>query len=244
MKVYLQTILGEQLTTAGAPIWGYTKKIMAPKKGAPEPINKSNKFRLVVFEGDFSDGSVSEIAQALNQALRPSIPPMVRQLPNGKPQTQLLSPAAEEEIHTEEQDQGVIGHADEEGGETPAASPSRPVRLPAKPRKHRQPELVDLDWNGTGGPTFKEFAAQKAPKSKARKYLVAALWLKEYGGTLTVNADRAYSAFRAAGWSVAFSDWDQPFRNLVFSDQMRKGQTAGEYLITTVGQGALEEAEK
>ena len=47
--------------------------IDAPKRHvAAEPIKKSNKFRLVVFEGDFSDESVSEIAQALTSPLKPS----------------------------------------------------------------------------------------------------------------------------------------------------------------------------
>ena len=65
---------------------------MAPKKQVAELARKSNKFRLVVFEGDMSDGSVSEIAHALSAALRPTTSPVVRQLHNGKAAAQLIAP--------------------------------------------------------------------------------------------------------------------------------------------------------
>jgi len=213
---------------------------MALKRPVAELAKKSNKFRLVVFEGDLTDGSISELAQALTQAIRPTTPTGVRQLSNGKPAPKLIAPEANPEETPEDEEEGTIeGEPDEASEETPVAP--KPQRA-ARP-KPKQPELVDLDWNGTGGPSFKDFAKEKAPSSKNRKYLVAAFWLKEYGGHPTVNADKVYSAFRTAGWSVAFPDWSQPFRNLVHSDYMRKGANAGEYSITTVGEGMLEKPE-
>lgn len=213
---------------------------MAPKKQGPETPKKSNKIRLVVFEADLSDGNLTEITQAITMALKPTVQPIYRQLPNGRPPAQLLPPSDDADAQDESEEDAAIEAADEQ--EAPAAQvPAKPQRPRTKPK---QPELVDLDWTGTGGPTFKEFAAEKAPKSRARKYLVAACWLKEFGGYPTVNANQVYSAFRAAGWSVAFADWHQPFRNLVHSDHMRKGTNSGEYSITTVGEGVLEKAEE
>jgi hypothetical protein len=214
---------------------------MAPKKPLVDPVKKSNKFRLVVFEGDMSDGSVSEIAHALSAALRPTSPAVLRHLHNGKPAAQLIAPEQEVEDQVEEEEQATDVETGEESEEAPV-QPAKPAR-PSRPKKYKQPELVDLDWTGTGGPTFKEFAKEKAPTGKNRKYLVAALWLKEYGGQPTVSADKMYSAFRTAGWSVAFADWDQPFRNLVQNDFMRRGANSGEYSITTVGEGLLEKPE-
>ncbi len=214
---------------------------MATKKTGQEPGKKSNKFRLVVFEGDFSDDSVSEIAQALTSALRPSVAPSYRQISNGKPPAQILPPSEDDAEYEEN-----AGEQPEESEvlEAEASTATPKAVKPSKPKKHKQPELVDLDWIGTGGPAFKDFAKEKAPKSKSRKYLVAALWLKEYGGHPTVNADKIYSAFRAANWSVAFADWGQTFHNLVHSDHMRKGTNTGEFSITTVGEGLLEKAEE
>ena len=125
---------------------------------------------------------------------------------------------------------------------TQTAAQSRAPK-PATKKRFKQPEFVELDWDGTNGPTFKEFAATKAPKSKNRKYLVATFWLKEFGGSPTVSADKDHSCFKTAGWSVAFADWGQTFRNLVHADQLRNTGTPGEFSITTVGEGTLQEAE-
>src|SRR5580658_9334801 len=98
---------------------------MAPKKSATEPAKKSNKFRLVVFEGDFIDGSFSEIAQALTSALRPTATPVVRHIQNGKPAAQLLAPGAEEDVQAEEEDADI-----EAGVEQPDAEAEAAPRMP------------------------------------------------------------------------------------------------------------------
>ena len=114
---------------------------MAPKKTAPEPVKKSNKFRLVVFEGDMSDGSVAEIAQALSAALRPTAPTVVRQLPNGRPVGQLLAPEAEEETQVDEAD---VLEAEEEHPEAEAVVANRPAR-PPRPKTFKTPDFVELE---------------------------------------------------------------------------------------------------
>jgi hypothetical protein len=215
---------------------------MAPKKPIAETAKKSNKFRLVVFEGDFSDGSVSEIAQALTQALRPATPPAVRQLHNGKPAAQLIAPEPEGEEQVEEEEQVIDGEPGEGAEEEPVAAPKVP-RV-SRPKVFKNPDFVELEWNGTGTPpvSLKEFAIEKAPKSRNRKYLVAAYWLKEHAGRPNVNIDMMYSCFKTAGWSVGFKDWRAPFDNLTYSNHMRK-VGVGEFTITTLGEGALQTPE-
>ena len=209
---------------------------MAPKKAVPEFVRKSNKFRLVVFEGDMSDGSVAEIAQALSAALRPTAPTVVRQLPNGRPAGQLLAPEAEEEIQTDEVD---ILEGEEEHAETEAAEPK--LARPARTKTYKNPDFVELEWNGTGAPplSLKDFAKTKAPKTKARKYLIATFWLKEHASCPSVNINMMYSCFKTVGWSVGFKDWRQTFDNLVHSEHLRKVGT-GEFSITTLGEGTLQ----
>jgi len=215
---------------------------MALKKPVAEPAKKSNKFRLVVFEGDMSDGSVSEIAQALSVALRPTAPSLVRQLPNGKPAAQLIAPEAEAEPELEEESEALEAEVEEPDANA-AADDSKPART-TRQKTFKNPEFVELDWNGTGTPpvSLKEFAYGKAPKSRNRKYLVAAYWLKEHAGRPNVNIDMMYSCFKTAGWSVGFKDWRAPFDNLTRSDHMRKVGT-GEFTITTFGEGALQTPE-
>ena len=215
---------------------------MALKRPVAEPAKKSNKFRFVVFEGDFSDGSVSELAQAITSALRPTAPPVVRQLHNGKPAAQLIAPEAEGEEQGVEGEELIDDELVEDAEETPVATPKAP-RVP-RPRVFKNPEFVELEWNGTGTPpvSLKDFANGKAPKSRNRKYLVAAYWLKEHAGRPNVNIDMMYSCFKTAGWSVGFKDWRAPFDNLTYSDHMRKVGT-GEFTITTLGEGVLQTPE-
>jgi hypothetical protein len=216
---------------------------MAPKKHvAAEPVKKSNKFRLVVFEGDFSDDSVSEIAQALTSALKPSAPLVMRQLQNGKPAGQLLPPEPEGDDEIEDEEQVIDAEVEETaGGETPAAPKTPRV---TKPKVFKNPDFVELEWNGTGTPSvsLKDFAKQKDPKTKGRRYLVAALWLRDHAGHPSANIDQMYSCFRTAGWPVGFNDWRAPFDNLVYSKHMRKTGT-GEFAITTLGEGLLQTPE-
>jgi len=214
---------------------------MGPKKPVAEPAKKSNKFRLVVFEGDMSDGSVSEIAHALSAALRPTTSPVVRQLHNGRPAAQLIAPEAEGEEQVEEEEV-VDSEPTEDAEETQVATPKVP-RVP-RPKVFKNPEFVELEWNGTGASpmSLKDFASGKAPKSRNRKYLVAAYWLKEHAGRPNVNIDMMYSCFKTAGWSVGFKDWRAPFDNLTYSDHMRKVGT-GEFTITTLGEGVLQTPE-
>jgi hypothetical protein len=207
---------------------------MALKKPVAEPAKKSNKFRLVVFEGDMSDQSVSEIAQALTSALRPTTPAVVRQLHNGKPAAQLIAPEAEGEERAEEDEEVVDGEPTVETQEVPEA-PETPKT--SRPRKPKPPEyLPDLitDINA-----FKEFAKEKNPTSKNQQYLVAAYWLKKFGNTATVTADMVYTCYKAAPWPAGFNDWDQTFRNLVYAELMRK-VGKGEFAINPTGEHQVE----
>jgi hypothetical protein len=187
---------------------------MTPKKQPAEPVRKSNKFRLVVFEGDLSDGSISELAQALTTALKPTAPPIIRHLPNGKAAAQLLAPDSEEEMQYEDEEQMIDGEGSNDTEEIPA--PAKSAKTPRTKKPPKPPTyLPDLITDMTA---FKEFAKQKAPKSKSQQYLVAAFWLKKFGSVENVNADMIYTCYKSAPWPAGFNDWNQTFHNLVHDD--------------------------
>lgn len=207
---------------------------MAPKRVVAEPTKKSNKFRLVVFEGDFSDDSVSEIAQALTSALKPTAQPIIRQLSNGKHAAQIPPHEAEEDAQ-EEEDDAVIDAA--VADESEEATPTQKAPRPSRPKKTKQPGyLHDLISDGNAA---KAFASEKAPASKNRQYLTAIYWLKEMNSTPTANRDKVYTFYKTVGWNVGFNDWNQPFHNLVSEDLIRKGDTAGEYAINPTGEAVV-----
>jgi hypothetical protein len=137
---------------------------MAPKK--PESGTRSNRIRFVMLDADISDGNLSELTEAITIALRPSSSAPIRQLPSQTPLPAILP--AETPVLVEEADE-VAGAAVEDTGDGTASAPKTKAKLPLPNYIH------DLDLKGNGGPSFKEYAAQKAPTSHARRYLVAAL---------------------------------------------------------------------
>jgi hypothetical protein len=198
---------------------------MAKKPG--ESSGRSNKIKFVLVEADISDGNLSELTQAITAALRPSIV-HARQI--NRSNNAALPPAGPPEDDVIEQD--VTDPEEEESEEVAAAAKS------SKPKKPKQPEYLDELLPPDKMKAFKEFAEEKAPGNKRKKYLVATYWLREHGGNPTVNADKIYTCFRAANWSIGFSDWGQTFHNLVFADLLRRAG-AGEFALTTLGEDAV-----
>jgi hypothetical protein len=198
---------------------------MAGKKQG-ETSSRSNKIRFVLVEADISDGNLSELTHAITSALKPTLAPfrqVVRTLPPPAPET----PELPEQEEVEEPDEVAAS----DNGEP--ASP-RPARV----KKLKPPDYVPDLFSSDNGAAFKEFADEKAPSNKSKKYLVATYWLKEYGNNPTVNANKMYTCFKTAGWSTGFNDWNQPFHNLVFSEQLRK-VGAGEFAINPLGEDVV-----
>lgn len=207
---------------------------MAAKNAGGAAAKTNTKIRFVMLEVDSTDGNLSEIAQAITNAVRPSlaVPRMVALPSSGG------ASAARDDARPAEQ----VGVAEEqivEEGPAPNDSDAEgnSGRAPSvrAPRKYPMPTyLHDLDLDG-GAVTFKAFAQQKAPKKNSKKYLVVAAWFREYGGKQAVTIDHVYTCYKTAGWSTNIADWDLSFRQLVKHDWMRRVQQ-GEYAITPLGE--------
>jgi hypothetical protein len=201
---------------------------MAPKKPS-ESAPRSNKIRFVLVEADISDGNLSELTHAITSALKPTIN-VPRQLPARQP-VQVLPEAPEftpeEDVESEEAQETA------ETQDAVAGNGSEP-KAP-RTRKFKPPEYLPDLFAGEKGAAFKEFAKEKAPTTKNKKYLVATYWLKEKGDSPTVNADKIYTSFKTAGWSTGFNDWAQPFHNLVYSEHLRKVGNS-EFAINPLGE--------
>jgi hypothetical protein len=200
------------------------------------PIKKtqskdSNRIRFIMLDADISDGNLTELTHAITSALKSGSNTPLRQIP---PQLQVktLSPADE----AEEEEQPVDAEITEDNEGAPAPS------KPARPRKAKPPDYLPELLAGEKGAEFKTFAAEKNPTSRSKQYLVASYWLKEHGDSPTVNADKIYTCFKTAGWPTGFNNFDQPFRNLVHSDHMRK-MGAGEFAINPLGEDVINKPE-
>jgi hypothetical protein len=203
---------------------------MAQKK--VDSSNRSNKIRFVLVEADISDGNLSELTQAITSALKPTITPL-RQIPRAPSQLSSNASGAAEESETEAIVEEPEYSAESNGNSSSSAKPARP------PKKFKPPEYLPALLAKEKGTAFKEFAKEKAPATKSKKYLVATYWLKEHGESPTVNADKIYTCFKTAAWSTGFNDWNQTFHNLVHSEHLRKEEGNGCFAINPLGEDAV-----
>lgn len=98
---------------------------------------------------------------------------------------------------------------DEIDEENDAIQPA--AKTSGKPRQPRKYKFLDeFDLNQSEKP-WKEFAAEKAPKSEADKYLIAALWITENANLPEFGITHIFTCFRAAGWPE-LRDFSQPMR--------------------------------
>lgn len=202
---------------------------MAPKKPS-DGATRSNKIRFVLVEADISDNNLSELTHAITNALKPTIAPARPAFRAALPATLASGP---DEV--EEQEPQEVGAEVEEAAEPSNGNGATPKAT--RPKKFKPPTYIASLVEGEKGQKFKEFAASKAPKSKAMKYLVAAYWIKEQGEG-AANADKVYTLFKTAGWPTNFNDWSQTFHNLVHTEQMRKEGMA-EFALNPLGEDAV-----
>lgn len=186
--------------------------------------HRPNRIRFVMLDADLSDGNLSELTQAITNALRPATASRVVE------HRAALAPVAPRPA------EGTAEADDDEGDE---GIPEAQANVsPRTPRKLPLPKyLDDLEMNGNGT-SFKDFITQTPAKKHLRRYLVASYWLKEHGGHEVVNADMVFTCYRTAGWPTNVRDWDANFRAHVRTDKMRRIK-AGEYKITPVGEDSV-----
>ena len=153
---------------------------MAPKKA--EPGTRPNRVRFVLLEADLSDNNFSELAQAITQALRTTAAPGPRTLPSTTrlPPTLNANPPDQNEVDE-------ITDPEEPDLETEIAEDAPKAKQPRGKQKYTVPDFKhDLDMVGSSI-SFKDFAHQHSPRSNARRYLVAAMWMKEHGNKPTIS---------------------------------------------------------
>ncbi len=189
------------------------------------------KVRVIEFELEGSNATVENSIRQLTTALTPRNGTV--KVISPKPPAKELSGAA-----TEVEDVSDTEVVDEETQEPNGDTPQ--VKKPARPKsKPKTPEYIHDLMTPEQMATFKQFAKDKNVTSKNKQYLVASYWLKENGVSATVNADKIYSCYKNAGWSIGFNDWGQTFHNLVHSEHMRKAGTPGEFAINPLGEDAV-----
>lgn len=183
----------------------------------------SSKIRFIMLEADIPEGDLSQVTQAIQNALKPAAPPAQRML--------LQSSKGSPDVETSLGDPHVIQELEQESNEQIETESRAPSKATQRARSYRSPEIVDVDLDTE--PSFVEFATAKAPSTIVDKYLTVAAWFKEARDTASVTADDVYTCFRKIGWSTAIDDFSQPLRKL--KSQKLLGGDASGFVINHIG---------
>jgi hypothetical protein len=204
-----------------------------PKGGGSNEDRAKVKLRVIEFELEGGNASVENSIRQLTHALTTPRNGAPARLAPAKPQRELAAGASAAEPDEIEDTAQDAEYAEVEEAAPEAAAPSKPKKPTGKPRMPKY--LHDLDLTGNNGPTFEDFARTKNPETNSQRHLVAAFWLKEYGGSETITVDKVYTCYRMVDWPTDMSDWDVNFRSQVPNDRFRR-VARGEYAITPKGE--------
>jgi hypothetical protein len=186
-------------------------------------IQGASRIRLVVLEAE-GDGDLSQIAHAVQSALRPrdNIIPSARRVGT------TIERAAPEVSEAEEVNDFDAESVEARAPQTGEVSKRTKTWTPAKPKV-----LNNIDF--TTDPSFKAFAAQKSPQNNLHKYLVVAAWFKLHRNTDAITFNHVYNCFRHVEWTTDIKDFSQPLRSLKSDHLMDSGKNKGEYAINHLG---------
>lgn len=180
----------------------------------------TSRIRFVMVEAEIADGNIEQITQAITNALRPSTHTIVKRISASPPS-----------LNGVDQVDAEIADDEDTESETVNLVPAAP-KLSRQRKAPKAPDIVNIDMNSPV--SLQTFAAGKDASSQAKKYLIAAAWLKEHRDTNGVNAGHVYTCFRSMGWSVNIPDFWQPLRDLKSKKYFLKND-AGEYEINHIG---------
>ena len=198
------------------------------------PKNGGNsKIRFIMLEADLADGDLTQITQAITQAVRQG-QPVVRQ-PVAITARSTAAPAAAQngDVDDETADQTAKDEPEEQEEATAASRPRASRKFPA-------PKVIaDLDLNA-GAVSFEKFAMAKGNPSKhLKRYLLSAYWLKENLRIESVNMNHIFTCYKKMGWNTNIRDFSQPLRDLARNNTNGEVKD-GSFTINLIGGGVVE----
>jgi hypothetical protein len=199
----------------------------------------NSKIRFIMLEADLNGGDLTQITQAISNALRPA---------TGQPPMRVIAPPMSGSVVNGTPPNGANADETDADVETPIeavneGAPMAPKSQRQRKKGGRDPKLLDdLDLNGNGT-TFVEFAEQKNPTTDTKRFLTAVAWFKKHGNKDAIGIDEVYTAYRKKGdWSYNLDDYDAVFRGLLKRDVVKRAGK-GLYAITIAGESEIEPAD-
>ena len=193
------------------------------------PKSGSSKIRFIMLEADLSEGDLSQVTQAIQNALKPT-----QQI------TRLIQAPSSRALA----DDGVDLDLDEgeEGVEETEEAPKVKAPRQSKPRVAKTPKVLD-DIDLQSSPSLADFVAGFDLKTDVDRYLVIALWFRDARNTPSITVDHVYTCFRSLSWGTSSTDFSKPLRNLRDEQSMKGGAKDG-FSLTLIGAGKIEKKKR
>lgn len=189
------------------------------KTGGPSRV------RLVILEAEIADGDLSQLTQALSNALRGPTTTTVQRV---------VTSNSGKVITQETENADVESDAEEEYS---AEAIAKPLKAKALRKPAATPEVLDLDLNTE--PSLESFAKKVNPESDRRRFLVIAAWFKEHRQLSAITAAHVYTCYRKLKWSTNIPDFSQPLRSLKH-DKLFTSPERGSFAINHLGLSEVE----
>jgi hypothetical protein len=182
----------------------------------------NSRIRFIMLEADLSDGDLSQVTMAIQNALRPvQASTKIVQIPVGKVADDSSDPPQEEQFDGEIELAPAI-----------TAEPKRVRSGSTQRRSFPTPKVVPVDWNVT--PSIEGFMKEHPPKTTSDKYLAVLGWFKEAADKEAITVDEVYTVFRKLSWPTNIKDFSQPLRDLKGQQVLTGGSKAG-FTINHIG---------
>jgi hypothetical protein len=196
----------------------------------------NSKIRFIMLEADLADGDLTQITQAITQAVRQGQPVARQTIAIPARSATPAATAQNGNAHADADELDDQAEVDEPHDQEEAPAASRPRSA----RKFPAPKVInDLDLD-TGTVSFEEFAKSKGnPKAHLKRFLLAAYWLKENRGIESVNMHHVFSCYKKMGWPTAMPDFSQPLRDLGRNNANGEFKD-GSFTINLMGAGVVE----
>ncbi len=197
-------------------------KSSAPKSGG------TSRIRFIMLDAEIPEGDLSQITEAIQNALKPATTTIVQQRVAPKPAPAIVNLSA----NVQEMDAEDVDFDPEEGdGVAPEAKSAR-AKGPTKPRKPTTPKVIDLDL--TTGTSLEAFATDKSPKNEPERNLVVLAWFHEHRNSEPVTVNHVYTCYKALKWGIGIPDFSWPLRALK-KEQLINSPGRGQYVINHLG---------
>ncbi|HEU4635272.1 MAG TPA: hypothetical protein VFS41_03785 [Edaphobacter sp.] len=193
----------------------------------------NNKIRFIMLEADLNDGNLTQITQAISNALRPIAPPQPPRLLGSAP---VAGAMGGRDVSDMPEAESVADDEDVEPVDETTVARPKVTRQRALPK---EPEIIDnLDLT-SGDMPFAEYAKQVNPQTDSKRFLTVAKWFKNYKNTDAIGINHVYTCYRMMNWPYSIKDYDGVFRALK-KRQVVKRKEKGLYAINQIGEAEVD----